>query len=77
MNSNTLTLKDSSIRSSWTSVCNRTKPRVLVYNQQTRELISAQNMQTGRVMYLVLTRMPGESDSRRLGSLSLYLCCVF
>ena len=28
-------------------------------------------------MYLVFTRMPGESYRRRLGSLLLYLCCVF
>ena len=28
-------------------------------------------------MYLVFTRMPGESYRRRLGSLLLYLCDVF
>ena len=28
-------------------------------------------------MYLVFTRMPGESYRRRLGSLLLYLCHVF
>jgi len=28
-------------------------------------------------MYLVSTRMPGESYRRRLGSLLLYLCYVF
>ena len=28
-------------------------------------------------MYLVFTRMPGESYRRRLRSLLLYLCCVF
>ena len=28
-------------------------------------------------MYLVFTRMPGESYRRRLRSLSLCLCCVF
>ena len=28
-------------------------------------------------MYLVLTRMPGDSYRRRLGSLLLYLCYVF
>ena len=28
-------------------------------------------------MYLVFTRMPGESYCRRPGSLLLYLCCVF
>ena len=29
------------------------------------------------VMYLVFTRMPGESYGRRLGSLLLYLCYVY
>ena len=28
-------------------------------------------------MYLVFTRMPGESHRRRLGSVLLYLCYVF
>ena len=31
----------------------------------------------GGVMYLVFTRMPGESYRRQLGSLSLYFCYVF
>ena len=32
---------------------------------------------SGGVMYLVFTRMPGESHRRRLRSLLLYLCDVF
>ena len=44
----------------------KTKPRALVQNQQTRELIST-----------CFTRMPGESYRRRLGSLLLYLRNVF
>ena len=32
---------------------------------------------SGRVMYFVFTRMPGESYRRRLRSLLLYLCDVF
>ena len=68
-------------------ISNRMRPRVLVQNQHTRELICARNtnkynnkeedVPLVEFMYLVFTRMPGESYRRRLRSLFLYLCYVF
>ena len=50
---------------------------MLVQNQHTRELISAQRMELVEFMFLVFTCMPGESYRRQLRSLLLYLCYVF
>ena len=56
-------------------ICNRTRPRAPVQNQQTRELNN--DVPLVEFMYLVFTRMPGESYRGRLTSLLLYLCYVF
>ena len=71
------------------TIWNRTRPRALVQNQHTMELISARKMSHKNKqqrpedvplvesMHLVLTRMPCESYRRRLRSLLLCLCGVF
>ena len=54
-------------------IWNRTRPRARVQNQQTGELI-INSSTLMEFMYLVFTRMPGESYRGRLRFLLLYLC---
>ena len=42
-----------------------------------KDFLKNEDVPLAEFMYLVFTRMPGESCRRRLGSLLLYLCYVF
>ena len=47
------------------------------FNTDSTQIQHTRDVPLVEFMYLVFTRMPGESSRRRLGSLLLYLCYVF